>query len=148
MVAADESDSIGIADLEGQQEEEGLDGVVAPIDKVTEELFGGGLMGKMAGGLFKSAFNTLSEAAAEATKGVKKAYDEAAFAVESSDAVRDALGTPVQVRASTLRPPLPHPHPLPFPPSPPACAGTADADADLLNAAAVLAAHAAELELV
>lgn len=37
MVATDEGDAIGIADLEGQQEEEGLDGVVAPIDKVTEE---------------------------------------------------------------------------------------------------------------
>ena len=37
MVAANESDAIGIADLEGQKEEEGLDGVVAPIDKVTEE---------------------------------------------------------------------------------------------------------------
>eukprot|EP00793_Prasinoderma_coloniale_P000168 PRCOL_00005677-RA len=68
----------------------------AQIDKVSEELFGGGLMGKLAGGLFKSAFNTLSEAAAEATKGVKEAYDEAAFAVENSDAVRDALGAPVQ----------------------------------------------------
>ena len=37
MVAADESDAIGVADLEGQQEEKGLDGVVAPIDKVAEE---------------------------------------------------------------------------------------------------------------
>lgn len=37
MVSTDQRDTIWIADLEGQQEEERLDGVVAPIDKVTEE---------------------------------------------------------------------------------------------------------------
>ena len=37
VIATDESDAVGIADLEGQKEEEGLDGVVAPIDKVAEE---------------------------------------------------------------------------------------------------------------
>ena len=37
MVAADQRDAVGVADLEGQEEEEGLDGVVAPIDEVAEE---------------------------------------------------------------------------------------------------------------
>ena len=37
MVAADQGDAVGVADLEGQEEEEGLDGVVAPVDEVAEE---------------------------------------------------------------------------------------------------------------
>ena len=37
VVAADQRDAVGVADLEGQEEEEGLDGVVAPIDEVAEE---------------------------------------------------------------------------------------------------------------
>mmetsp|Transcript_28437 Transcript_28437/g.82252 ORF Transcript_28437/g.82252 Transcript_28437/m.82252 type:complete len:203 (-) Transcript_28437:253-861(-) len=37
VVAADEGDAIGVADLEGQKEEEGLHGVVAPIDEVAKE---------------------------------------------------------------------------------------------------------------
>mmetsp|Transcript_7380 Transcript_7380/g.14678 ORF Transcript_7380/g.14678 Transcript_7380/m.14678 type:complete len:240 (-) Transcript_7380:294-1013(-) len=37
VVATDERDPVRIADLEGQEEEEGLHGVVAPVDKVPKE---------------------------------------------------------------------------------------------------------------
>lgn len=37
VIAADQRNPIGIANLESQEEEEGFDRVVAPIDKVTQE---------------------------------------------------------------------------------------------------------------
>ena len=37
VVAPDEGDAIGVAHLEGKEEEEGLDGVVAPVDEVAQE---------------------------------------------------------------------------------------------------------------
>lgn len=37
VVATDERNPVRVADLEGQEEEEGLHGVVAPVDKVAKE---------------------------------------------------------------------------------------------------------------
>ncbi len=37
VISADEGDAIGVADFEGEEEEEGFDGVVAAVDEVAEE---------------------------------------------------------------------------------------------------------------
>ena len=77
-------------------------------DDVRKQLFGDGLMGKMAAGLINNAAGALKEQFNAAAEASEVTYDAAVRAVRNDTRVRRALGDDVQATPPMSRCPTPH----------------------------------------